>query len=158
MRLLAREQKGATHMRKIAMLLGLMMIIVLVATGVAIAVVKTCKDVPCRGSDNDDTLYERIGNRKHDRIFGLDGHDDIDANTYRRDRDRVVGGQQGDRLLVNDNDQRDLAKGGDGSDNCIIDQGDGTSSCENVNIEAVGAAPAGFEFNESADTFGVPNQ
>jgi len=75
-------------MRKMAMLLGLTMILVMITAGVGLAVVKTCKNFPCRGTNNDDTLYERVGNGDRDRILGLEGNDDISAALYTNDRDR----------------------------------------------------------------------
>jgi hypothetical protein len=131
-------------MRRIAMWLGLTMVIVLVTAGVAVAVVKTCKDIPCRGTDNDDTLYERVGNGDRDRILGLEGNDDMSAALYTNDRDRLDGGKEGDRILVNDNDTRDSARGGRGRDTCFIDRGDNTRSCERVGVAAAGVEPAGF--------------
>ena len=117
-------------MRRIVVLLGLMALIVVVAAGIAVAVTKQCGDnLPCRGTDNDDNLYERDGS-KRDRIFGLGGDDVIDANTFNNDRDVVEGGPQGDRLLTNDGDGRDIARGGKGSDVCYVDPGDASSSCD----------------------------
>src|ERR687894_2787112 len=85
-------KEGEEHMRRIAMLLGLTMLLVVVAAGVGLAVTKTCKDVPCRGTDNDDVLYERICNHDRDRIFALKGNDDMSAALYTRDKDRLFGG------------------------------------------------------------------
>jgi hypothetical protein len=112
------------------------------AAGVAVAVNKTCSNIPCRGTDNDDNLHERVGSKK-DRILGLDGSDLIDANNYGNDTDRLKGGPRGDKLLSNDNDRRDGANGGRGNDRCVVDRGDNTRSCS-VNIEAAGVTPAGF--------------
>lgn len=131
-------------MRRIVMLLGMAMLLVAVAAGVAVAVDKTCENIPCYGTNNDDVLIEREGNNKADRIYGLDGSDDIDANNWRLDRDRLFGGRNGDRLLTNDNDGADLASGGRGSDKCIVDRGDQTRGCNNVNVQAAGLEPAGF--------------
>jgi hypothetical protein len=83
----------------------------LVAAGVAVAVSRVCNDIPCRGSENDDVLYEREGNRLRDRILGLDGEDVIQAATYSRDRDVLDGGRKDDKLLTNDGDRRDAARG-----------------------------------------------
>src|SRR3712207_9468548 len=91
---------------------GMAMLLVMVAAGVAMAVTKQCNNnLPCEGTKNDDTLYERQGS-KRDVIYGFKGEDVIDANTFNFDRDRVFGGDQGDKLLVNDGDGRDVAKGG----------------------------------------------
>jgi hypothetical protein len=130
--------------RRTLMLMGMTMLIALVTAGVAVAVVKTCKDVPCRGTDNDDVLYERTGNGDRDRIYALRGNDDMSAALYTRDRDRLFGGPHGDRIVVNDGDRRDLAAGGRGRDTCHIDRGDNTRSCERRNVTAAGVEPAGF--------------
>jgi hypothetical protein len=126
------------------MLLGAVMVMLVMAAGVAVAVNKTCGDnLPCRGTDNDDNLHERVGSKK-DRILGLDGSDLIDANNYGNDTDRLKGGPRGDKLLSNDNDRRDGANGGRGNDKCVVDRGDNTQSCS-VNIQAAGVTPTGFE-------------
>jgi hypothetical protein len=142
--LLRPSRKERKQVRRMFMLAGLMMITVMVAAGVALAVTKTCKNVPCRGTDNDDVLYERIGNGDRDRIFGLRGNDDMSAALYTRDRDRLFGGPHGDRIVVNDGDRRDLAAGGRGSDTCYIDRGDNTRSCGRTNVTAAGVEPQGF--------------
>ncbi len=117
-------------MRKMAMSLGLIMVLLIVAAGVAVAASRVCDDIPCRGTENDDVLYEREGNRKRDRILALDGADVIQAATYTKDRDVAEGGRKDDRLLTNDGDGRDSARGGRGRDVCFVDPGDASSSCE----------------------------
>jgi hypothetical protein len=109
------------------------MVMLVMAAGVAVAVNKTCKDIPCRGTDNDDILHERKGSVK-DRILGLDGRDRIEAVTFNADRDVLKGGRKGDRLVTSDGDRRDSARGGAGRDTCIINQGDARSSCERLDI------------------------
>ena len=140
----APKKEGEEQVRRIVILLGVAMVMLVVAAGVAVAVTKQCGDnLPCRGTENDDELHEREGNNTRDRILGLDGEDLLDANNYTSDRDVLEGGPRGDRLLSNDGDGADAARGGRGSDRCIVDGGDNTSSC-NVNIEAAGVTPAGF--------------
>jgi hypothetical protein len=120
------------------MFLGVATVMLVMAAGVAVAVNKQCgNNLPCRGTDNNDQLHERIGNRERDRILGLQGGDLLDANNYGLDRDRLDGGPQGDRLLTNDNDGRDSARGGRGNDRCAVDRGDNTSSCS-VRVQAAG--------------------
>jgi RTX calcium-binding nonapeptide repeat (4 copies) len=116
--------------RKMVMLLGLTMVLLIVGAGMAVAVSRVCNDIPCRGSENDDVLYEREGNRLRDRILGLEGEDVIQAATYTKDRDVVEGGRKDDRLLTNDGDGRDTARGDRGKDVCYVDPGDATSSCD----------------------------
>ena len=120
-------------MRKVVMLLGAAMFMLVVAAGVAVAVEKTCENIPCTGTENDDELHEREGSVK-DRILGKGGNDRIEATLYTNDRDALVGGQQGDRLVTKDNDRRDAARGGSGRDTCIIDRGDARRSCERVDV------------------------
>ena len=132
-------------MRRLVMMIGLVMVLGFVAAGVAIAVTKTCGDnLPCRGTDNEDVLHERVGNHKKDHIMGLDRNDDMEAALFTKDRDRLEGGRGRDRILVNDGDARDSARGGQGRDVCFVDKGDSRRSCERVRVEAAGAIPAGF--------------
>ena len=111
------------------MVMGLTMLFALVAAGAALAVTKTCAGIPCNGTENEDLLYEREGSVR-DAIYGFGGQDVIDANTFNFDRDRVFGGDMGDKLLVNDGDGRDVVRGGDGRDVCLIDPGDRAVNCE----------------------------
>jgi len=116
--------------RKVAIMLGMAMLLVIVAAGAALAVTKQCgNNLPCEGTENEDTLYERQGTVR-DVIYGFGAHDVIDANTFNFDKDRLFGGDQGDKLLANDGDGRDVVKGGDGRDVCLVDQGDRTVNCE----------------------------
>ena len=119
-------------MRRSGITFAVVMLVVLVAAGVAVAVTKTCGNtLPCEGTDGDDVLYERIG-PEHDRIKGFDGRDVIDANTFNSDRDVLLGGDGRDRLLTNDTDRFDVARGGRGRDICYVSRGDVTRSCEVV--------------------------
>jgi hypothetical protein len=134
-------------------LVGLTMLMVMVAAGVALAVVRQCEDIPCDGTDNDDVLYERIGNGERDRIRGLEDNDDMSAALYTRDQDRLNGGPEGDRIVVSDNDTRDVADGDRGRDICYIDRGDATRSCERIIRFEGGGEPRGFgeEFSPRAN-------
>ena len=116
-------------MRRIAMVVGLAMLFAMVAAGAALAVTKTCQNVPCTGTQNEDLLYEREGTVR-DAIYGFGEEDVIDANTFNFDKDRVFGGDRGDKLLVNDGDGRDVVKGGMGRDVCFVDEGDRAVNCE----------------------------
>jgi hypothetical protein len=138
-------------MRRIAMLLGLMVVLMVLAAGVALAVAKTCgEDLPCRGTNGNDVLSERDGkkpnfngNRLRDRILALDGEDKVQAATFDRDRDSLDGGRGRDHLFTNDGDRRDTARGGRGRDECVRDPGDGARSCEVLRTEAAGVLPSG---------------
>src|SRR5215216_8197665 len=140
-------------MRRLALGLGLAMLLTIVAAGVAVAVTKTCTSIPCDGTNDDDVLYERIGTEK-DRIFGFDGHDVIDANTFNADRDVLRGGPQGDKLLTNDTDGRDVANGGQGRDICYVSQGDATRSCEVVRRATFTAGTSNMAKDRSREAFG----
>jgi hypothetical protein len=112
------------------MMLGMGMLLVLVAAGLAVAVTKTCNNsLPCEGTDNDDVLYERIG-ADQDNIKGFAGRDVIDANTFDPDKDALHGAADRDRLLTNDTDGFDVARGGRGRDTCYVSKRDTTRSCE----------------------------
>ncbi len=139
-------------MRRMAMMLGVTMLLVVVAAGVALAVTKTCQNNPCDGTDNDDVLYERVGNGLGDTISGFRGADAIDANTFSKDRDRVFGGPGSDRLLVNDGDGRDVVRGGDGRDVCFVDPGDRVTGCESVRGENR-SSESGLDFDKSEGEF-----
>jgi Ca2+-binding RTX toxin-like protein len=119
-----------------------------------VAVTKTCgNNLPCEGTNNDDVLYERTGS-EHDRIFGFDGRDVIDANTFNRDRDVVHGGDGRDRLLTNDTDGRDRAHGGRGRDICYVSRGDATRSCEVVRRATFTAGSSDLSEDLSREAFG----
>jgi hypothetical protein len=108
----------------------MVMLIAVMATGVALAITKTCGDnLPCKGTDNEDVLHERNGTVK-DRILAYGAHDVLDMNNFSRDRDVGKGGDQGDKLLANDRDGRDVLKGGAGRDRCFGDPGDRFVNCE----------------------------
>jgi Ca2+-binding RTX toxin-like protein len=124
-------------MRRIAMVLGLAMVLALLAAGVAVAADRfneiNCenRDLPCNGTNDRDLMHERQGTVK-DVINGKDGKDVLDANNFNFDRDRLSGGGSADKILANDGDGRDVAKGGAGRDICYVDPGDRTVNCNIV--------------------------
>lgn len=118
-------------MRKTVMLLGMMLLLVFMLAGAALAVTKTCSSVPCLGTDKRDMLHERAGTVR-DRIYGLGERDILDANNYGLDRDVLRGGRERDKLLADDGDGRDVLRGGRGHDRCYADRGDLTMQCEVV--------------------------
>jgi hypothetical protein len=146
-------------MRRIAMLVGLSALLVAMVVGVAVAVTKVCENRPCEGTNNEDHLYEQVGNNVDDRIFGFDDEDVIDAGTYDRDRDVVEGGKRDDRLLTDDGDGQDTARGQRGSDRCVADSGDRVLSCRRISpTSAEGkalsaeASNASVSANDSGET------
>jgi hypothetical protein len=136
---LGRASKGRRKkMRRAATMLGMVMLLVALAAGVAMAeknfenIIQCRGDVSCSGSNQDDLMYERPDNSANDTIYGLRGADTIAANAFTRDRDRVFGGDGSDRLLVDDGDPRDTVRGGPGFDVCYVDPGDTVRGCESV--------------------------
>jgi Ca2+-binding RTX toxin-like protein len=93
------------------------------------------RNLPCNGTNGDDLMHERQGTVK-DVIYGKGGEDVLDANNFNFDRDRLYGGDRGDKLLANDGDGRDVVKGGKGRDVCYVDPGDRTVNCNVVRDEA----------------------
>lgn len=116
------------------MLVIVMGVALVLASGVAWAVVKTCDSRNCRGTENGDVLYERLGGAKQDHISGLQRGDVVDANNFGQDRDVLEGGRGGDRLLSNDGDTDDTVRGGAGRDVCYVDLGEGAVGCEDVRV------------------------
>ena len=82
---------------------------------------KQCYTVPCHGSANRETIYERIGDGKRDLIRGYGNFDRIHANTYSKDADQAYGFGGNDFIYVNDGDTLDNAGGGPGYDTCYVD-------------------------------------
>ena len=82
---------------------------------------KQCYTVPCHGSANRETIYERIGDGKRDLIRGYGKFDRIHANTYSKDADQAYGFGGNDFIYVNDGDTLDNAGGGPGYDTCYVD-------------------------------------
>jgi Ca2+-binding RTX toxin-like protein len=138
---------------RIVLVLGLAMLLALAAAGAAMAVTKTCSNIPCIGTDNNDVLYERIGDDQ-DRIRGLDGRDVIDANTFDPDRDVLLGGPGRDRLLTNDTDGNDVANGGRARDTCYVSKGDTTRSCEVLRRATLRARTTNLSKDLSKEAFG----
>ena len=141
-------------MRRPVMMFGMGILLVLVAAGLAVAITKTCNNkLPCEGTDNDDVLYERIGDNQ-DNIKGLDGRDVIDANTFNPDRDVLKGGNGRDTLLTNDTDRFDVANGGRRRDVCYVSQADATRSCEVIRRATFRAGTSNVSNDLSREAFG----
>ena len=122
-------------MRKIAMLVGVMALMVAMFAPVALAVDKQCTNDPCWGTNNRDTLYERGGRGVSDTIKGLRSGDLINANAFTADTDVLEGQRGDDRLKAQDGDGRDFLYGGPGFDICYLDEGDLYHvSCEKVDV------------------------
>jgi hypothetical protein len=117
-------------MRRTILLLAFVVVATLVAVPIAYAATFRCDEVPCIGTNGKDKIRERVGNGKGDHIRALGRADDIKANRYSRDRDRLDGGAGSDELKALDGDAKDVLNGGSGDDVCVGDQGDSFRSCE----------------------------
>jgi hypothetical protein len=127
-------------MRKLALVLGLALVLVPLFAAVALAAegqLIQCRNVlPCTGSKGDDKILERIGDGKHDRIVARGGRDLVLANKYTADTDVVGGGGGDDKINVADGDNLDTANGGKGRDICIVDaRREAGSSCASVDVQ-----------------------
>ena len=106
-------------MRRVALLLAGMAAVLVLASGVALAVNRVGTDGPdtLRGTDKDDTL---VGKGGQDDLFGLDGSDNLLGG---EGRDNLLGGNEsapggGDKNLAG-GPGNDLVLGGRGSDNIV---------------------------------------
>jgi hypothetical protein len=125
--------------KQIAMMVAVVVMLVPLVAAAAFAAdqIIQCRSTPCYGSGNSDLVYERVGNRKNDRIILKGGNDRVQANAYNRDIDVVRGGKGFDKIDVEDNDRRDTAGGGDGGrDWCIVDsRSEAGPGCERVTVQ-----------------------
>ena len=96
-------------MRRVTLLLLAIIAAMLLATGVAIAVTKTCSTNPCDGTNESDIL---TGTTDIDVIRGLAGNDIIDAL---RGDDKLYGDDGADALFGQGGN--DAIEGGPGNDN-----------------------------------------
>lgn len=131
-------------MGKVAKVLIMVTVLVAVAaaavmaqsTGGSSGVSKQCYHIPCHGSAAAETIYERIGDGKSDRIYGYGKNDRLHANTYSKDTDKVhASGGGTNYLYVNDGDTRDGAIGGPGFDRCYVDATvEASDTCDKVSV------------------------
>ncbi len=110
-------------MRKIAMGLAMVVVLSVMAAGVALAgnQIIRCAGIPCTASGTSDLVYERRGNGLNDEIYLKGGSDQVRANGFTRDRDRIYGSSGFDLIYVNDGDTNDRIRGGRGNDKCYVD-------------------------------------
>jgi hypothetical protein len=94
---------------------------VLMFAAAALAVNKQCINMPCFGTDGDDTLIERAGDTINDRIYSKPGNDLVRAEIFTNDHDIIFGGMGRDRLNVDDGDERDEVYAERGFDRCYVD-------------------------------------
>ncbi len=122
-------------MRRV-MLLGAVMAFALVCvSGVALAATFQCSGAgDCFGTNNNDTIRERQGDRKQDDIHAKGGNDRVNAGRFDRDTDVLRGDGGNDLLITNDNDGQDVVICGSGNrDEARISDGDTvTDGCEMI--------------------------
>ena len=122
-------------MRKIAMGLAMVLVLSVMAAGVALAAnqIIRCAGIPCTASGNDDLVYERAGNRLNDEIYLKGGDDQVRAGRYTNDRDEIYGSSGFDLIYVDDGDTHDRIRGGKGNDKCYVDaRREAVSGCSRV--------------------------
>jgi len=87
-----------------------------------------------QGTGNSETLFETQNEGANDKIIGHRGEDQLFADQFGSDTDKVKGNRQNDIIHVEDDDFDDTADGGPGTDTCFIDrtstESDETVSCE----------------------------
>jgi hypothetical protein len=95
-----------------------------------------CAGIPCIATGSSDLVKERIGNRLNDDIYLKGGSDQVRADKYRADRDRIYGGKGFDLIYVNDGDTHDRIRGGAGKDKCYVDsRSEVVSGCSSVIVQ-----------------------
>ena len=115
--------KGADCMRRLVLLLTVMAVALVVASGVAVAVSKIGTNGPdtLRGTNGNDDLLGKGGN---DKLFGLAGRDNLLGGSG---KDLVFGGNErrlsgGDKNLVGGSGNDEIL-GGLGGDNILGEEG-----------------------------------
>jgi hypothetical protein len=110
-------------MRRIVMMMALSVALLAVSAGAVFAAnqIIRCAGTPCYATGNDDLVYERVGNRLNDDIYLRGGDDQVRANGYTNDQDRIYGSSGFDLIYVNDGDTNDRVRGGKGNDKCYVD-------------------------------------
>ena len=99
-------------MNTVAKTLGLVAILLTLASGTAWAVIECTADSACRGTDGPNTMY---GSVSKDRIYGKGGADAINATGG---VDEVYGGDGHDAQLIGGSGE-DLVRGGAGEDKAV---------------------------------------
>jgi Ca2+-binding RTX toxin-like protein len=134
------DQAKEGKMRRVTLMLAVMAMMVSLFAVVAYA-------AQIEGSESSEDLVE---SNRGDTIKALAGDDSINAKYFTieqtpsedGDRDRAHGNKGDDYIYVDDNDGKDFAFGGEGTDRCWVDLaqdvgdgGDRYSSCEFINGE-----------------------
>ena len=110
-------------MRRIVMMMALSVALLAVSAGAVFAAnqIIRCAGIPCYATGDHDLVYERVGNRLNDEIYLRGGDDQVRANRYTNDRDKIYGSSGYDLIYVNDGDTHDRIRGGKGNDKCYVD-------------------------------------
>jgi hemolysin type calcium-binding protein len=116
-------------------ILATMVLGVMVLSGVALAVTRTCDDNPCVGTNRDDRL---IGNDRKNHIYGRGGDDVI---VGKQNTDQLYGGRGDDTIRARDG-EKDYINCGRGDDTAIVDRDlDTWVNCETVKPDTPPPSP-----------------
>ena len=129
--------------RRIGLLLMVGALFLLLVSGVALAKSFQCTDPNCFGTNNNDQIRERQGDRKQDDIHARGGNDRVNAGRFNNDTD-VLRGQKGNDLLISTD--------GDGQDFLIC----GSGKRDEVRMDAGDTVSDGCEMGVPADVAPVP--
>jgi hypothetical protein len=119
------RREGGWRVKRSVLLLLAVAVALLLVSGVAIARTFTCGGNPCRGTNNNDTIY---GTDARNNVFSLRGADLVrgygGADSLNGDggRDRLSGGKGGDEVYGGDAD--DVVIGNNGHDSLNAGNGD----------------------------------
>jgi len=119
------RREGGWRVRRSVLLLAVVAVVLVLASGVALARTINCDGGRCLGTNNNDTMY---GSSHRDTMYGLRGADLMRGNG-RADsvngdggRDRLSGGRGDD--TVNGGDADDVVAGNSGNDTLNAGNGD----------------------------------
>jgi Ca2+-binding RTX toxin-like protein len=119
------QREGGWRVKRAGLLLAAVAVVLILASGVALARTVYCDGGRCDGTNNNDTMY---GSSKRDVMYGFRGADlmrgDGGADSVNGDggRDRLSGGGRDD--TVNGGDGDDVVAGNPGNDALNAGNGD----------------------------------
>jgi hypothetical protein len=113
------ERKGKKMRRRVIMIGALVLLILTLSAGVALARQVLCTGGLCLGTNNNDTMF---GSLTDDTIIAKKGRDIVNAaNLVLVDSDAVSGGGKSDAIDVLDGDTLDIVSCGKGIDTVLAD-------------------------------------